>query len=89
MRSFDPFSKVIEALTQVGTDLRGPGQRRLTEGPLGSVDLDMEAHGLSAAALEFLRRGDRIGLTYSSTMRSLALAASLTVTTSIQGSRLC
>jgi hypothetical protein len=38
--------------------------RRLTEGPLGSVDLDMEANELNAAALEFLRRNDRIGLTH-------------------------
>jgi hypothetical protein len=38
--------------------------RRLTEGPLGSVDLDMEAGELTAAALEFLRRDDSIGLTH-------------------------
>lgn len=38
--------------------------RRLTDGPLGSVDLDMEEAELAAATLEFLRRDDRIGLTH-------------------------
>jgi hypothetical protein len=36
--------------------------RRLSDGPLGSVDLDMDTNELNAAALEFLRRNDRIGL---------------------------
>jgi hypothetical protein len=38
--------------------------RRLIEGPLGTVNLDMDGRELSAAALEFLRRGDTIGLAH-------------------------
>jgi hypothetical protein len=38
--------------------------RRLIEGPLGTVNLDMDGRELSAAVLEFLRRGDTIGLTH-------------------------
>jgi hypothetical protein len=36
--------------------------RQLVEGPLGAVNLDMSPEELCAAALEFLRRGDTIGL---------------------------
>lgn len=36
--------------------------RRLTEGPLGSVNLDMDARELDSSALEFIRTGDTIGL---------------------------
>lgn len=35
--------------------------RRLTEGPLGAVDLDLDPQDLNAAALEFLRDDDDIG----------------------------
>jgi hypothetical protein len=38
--------------------------RQLVEGPLGSVNLDMNPDELCAAALEFLRRGDTIGLVH-------------------------
>jgi hypothetical protein len=38
--------------------------RKLTEGPLGTVSPDMDSRELNAAALEFIRRGDPIGLQY-------------------------
>lgn len=38
--------------------------QRLSLGPLGAVSLDLDAGTLSLATLEFLRRGDEIGLRY-------------------------
>jgi hypothetical protein len=59
------FTEQHELRRQERVDLETAYEgRRLIEGPLGTVNLDMDGRELSAAALEFLRRGDTIGLTH-------------------------
>lgn len=54
-----------EIRQQEAVDLEEAYQaRQLTEGPLGSVNLDMPPSELIAAALDFIRRGDDLGLRY-------------------------
>ena len=62
---------------QERSDLEAAYQgRRSTEGPLGTVNLDMETRELNAAALDFIRRDDPIGLQHllnEATARARAL----------------